>query len=215
MQYSLVILIWIYRMYWLSTLESIMIWNFLDNHYLELPFWQLRCTSFVQCFNFHHMKDILKKSLENVMGRKIICYIFSFVRNGQVCCLLTWSKMPSKYFFTNFVFYELALLKNSYLQLTACAEIVFFKCSAMTFPTAKSAFSSHNWNILDSFCSSKSIQELAIPLYRDYLGRCVWEWSGILWKGDIIGQKALIFPHISIVFKANFIFQTNSGGVIL
>ena len=151
MQYSLVILICIYRMYWLSILESIMIWNFLDNHYLELPFWQLRCTSFVQCFNFHHMKDILKKSLENVMGRKIICYIFSFVRNGQVCCLLTWSKMPSKYFFTNFVFYELALLKNSYLQLTACAEIVFFKCSAMTFPTAKSAFSSHNWNILDSF----------------------------------------------------------------
>ena len=135
------------------------------------------------------------------MGRKIICYIFSFVRNGQVCCLLTWSKMPSKYFFTNFVFYELALLKNSYLQLTAFVEIVFFKCSAMTFPTAKSAFSSHNWNILDSFCSSKSIQELAIPLYRDYLGRCVWEWSGILWKGDIIGQKALIFPRISIVSK--------------
>ena len=84
MQYSLVILIWIYRMYWLSTLESIMIWNFLDNHYFELPFWQLRCTSFVQCFNFQYMTDILK----NFMGRKIMCYIFSFV------------------------FYELALLKK-------------------------------------------------------------------------------------------------------
>ena len=164
-----------------------MIWNFLDNHYFELPFWQLRCTSFVQCFNFQYMTDILK----NFMGRKIMCYIFSLV------------------------FYELALLKKIVVFNLACAEIVFFKCTAKTFPTAKSVFSIHAWNILDSFCSSKSIRELAIPLYRDYLGCCVWERSGILWKGDIIGQKALIFPRISIVFKANFIFQTNSGGVVL
>lgn len=170
MQYSLVILICIYRMYWLSTLESIMIWNFLDNHYFELPFWQLRCTSFVQCFNFHHMKDILKKEFRKCHGQKNNLLHF-FLREKWSSLLFV--DMPSKYFFTNFVFYELALLKNSYLQLTACAEIVFFKCTAMTFPTAKSAFSSHTWNILDSFCSSKSIQELAIPLYRDYLGRCV------------------------------------------
>lgn len=88
-------------------------------------------------FQFSSHDRYSKKEFRKCHGQKNNLLHF-FLREKWSSLLFV--DMPSKYFFTNFVFYELALLKNSYLQLTACAEIVFFKCTAMTFPTAKSAF---------------------------------------------------------------------------